>query len=177
MISKIKRLILLVIIITLTIPNIAYAEHPILTVPIGPRVEDLQNKEDILNNFERIRLIRENLTVIDIREDSTNEELQSTDSQIQTYIQQIREVQSMLQQHKVTYADSIPDLFFSELIISIANSYVISLTEQQVLIRELQNNIDEAKKLVYSGYEVRIYYYITVGDDTMSYVLTYFTVA
>lgn len=176
MISKIKRLILLTIIITLTISNIAYAQAPTQAVPIGPRVEDLKNKEEIINSLEQIRAIRKDLTVIDIREDSTSEELSSTYSNIQTYLQQFREIESRLKQHKATYADSIPDLYFSELIISIADNYVISLKAQQILIRALQNNVDEAKKLFYSNYIAIAYYYITSGDNTIANISTYFTV-
>jgi hypothetical protein len=176
MIPTIKRLILLTIIITLTISNIAYAQAPTQSVPIGPRVEDLKNKEEIINSLEQIRAIREDLTVIDIREDSTSDELSSTYSNIQTYLQQFREIESRLEQHKATYADSIPDLYFSELIISIADNYIISLKAQQILIRALQSNVDEAKKLFYSNYMARSYYYITSGDNTVANISTYFTV-
>lgn len=44
MLKKIKYVILLVMIITLLITNIAYAQPPIKTATIGPRVTDLKKK-------------------------------------------------------------------------------------------------------------------------------------
>lgn len=144
--KKIKYIILLVLIITLSITNIAYAQIQIKTSPIGPSVTDLKNKQDILDSFEQIKIIRSNSSIINIREDLTTEQLQSIDANIQNYVDQMTNIKLRLRQHKVTYAKSFSDVFFAEQIIFIADTYNISFKHQQLLVRSLQNNIDEAKK-------------------------------
>lgn len=171
---KVKRLMLFILLIILTTSNIAYAEIRVKPEPYGPRVTDLKNKEDILNNFRQIKTIRSNLTVIDIKSNSTIEQLKSTDASIQNYIQQIENIRGNLDKHIITYRDSFPDVFFSEQIAFVADSYIISLRNQQVLVRAIENNIDEAKKLFYSSYMIPVYYYLTLGDQMTAYIDVYF---
>lgn len=171
---KVRRLILLILLLTLAMSNIAYAEIRVKPEPYGPRVTELRNKEDILNNFQQIKTIRSNLTIIDIRSNSTLEQLKSTDASIQNYIQQIENIRGNLQKHISTYGDSFPDVFFSEQISFVADSYIISLRNQQVLVRAIENNIDEAKKLFYSSYMIPVYYYLTLGDQMTAYIDVYF---
>lgn len=154
--------------------NIAYGEVGVKPEPYGPKVTDLRNKEDILNNFRQIKTIRSNLTIIDIKSNSTQEQLKATDTSIQNYIQQIENIKGNLQKHKNTYGDSFSDVFFSEQIAFVADSYIISLRNQQVLVRSIGNNIEEAEKLFYSSYIIPVYYYLTLGDQMTAYIEVYF---
>lgn len=173
MLEKVKRLVLLVVIITITISNIAYAQTQLEPVPFGPKVTDLKNKEDILNNLQQIKSIRSSLTTIDIRLSSTPEELKSTGVQIDNYIQQMEDVRANLRNHIITYKGSFPDEFFAEQIIFIADSYTISLRHQQLLANSLQNNIEEAKTLFYSSYMIPVYFYMTKADEMVAYIDIY----
>ena len=175
---KIGRIIILVILIVLTIANIAYAQPQTKqNAPYGPKVEDLKNKEDIIQNLQQIERIRSNLIVIDIAESSTVEQLKNTDKNLENYIEQFNTIRKNLENHKNVYKDSFPDVFFSEQISFVADSYIISIREQQNVIRALENNKDEAKKLFYSNYLIPVYYYLTLGDQMVSYVETYFVVS
>ncbi|WP_271808768.1 hypothetical protein [Clostridium beijerinckii] len=66
-------------------------------------------------------------------------------------------------------------MFFSEQISFIAQSFIISLRHQQNLIRALQGNEEEAKRLFYSSYLIPAYYYLTLGDEMTAYIDNYFT--
>ncbi|MDF2885419.1 MAG: hypothetical protein K0R54_5993, partial [Clostridiaceae bacterium] len=64
---KIKRVIMFVILISLTLTNITYAQPATWeNIPYGPKVEDLKGKEDIIQNLQQMKKIRANLTVIEI---------------------------------------------------------------------------------------------------------------
>lgn len=184
--KRMSKLIALIIIIMLTSANISYAQTTtnILYIPstdpispYGPQIEDLQNKEDILKNLEDIKRIRGNLIVININENSTTEELKEIDKDIDFYIQQLETIKKNLDNHKLSYKDSFPDLFFSEQILLIVDSYIISLRQQQNLIRSLETNKAEARKLFYSSYLIPVYYYLTLGDQMVAYIDTYFTLS
>lgn len=174
---KMKRLVALVIIIILTSTNISYAQPTDPSSPYGPKVEGLQNKENILKNLEDIKRIRGNLTVININENSTTEELKEVDKNIAFYIHELETIKGNLDNYKLSYKESFPDLFFSEQIIFIADSFIISLRQQQNLIRSLETNKNEARKLFYSSYLIPIYYYLTLGDQMIAYIDTYFTLS
>lgn len=174
---KMKRLIALVIIIILTSTNISYAEPTTPPAPYGPEIQNLKNKGNILKNLEDIKRIRGNLTVINVTENSTIEELKDVDKDIDFYIQQLETIKKNLDNHKLSYKDSFPDLFFSEQILLIADSFIISLRQQQNLIRSLESDKVEVGKLFYSSYLIPIYYYLTLGDQMIAYIDTYFTLS
>jgi len=178
MTRKVSRLILLVIIITLTMTNIAYAQPtPNQNIPYGPKVEELKGKEDIVKNLQEMKRIRANLTVMNITENSTNEQLKSIDKDLDYYIEQFNTVRKNLENHKILYKDSFPDIFFSEEILFVADSFIISIRQQQYLIRSLEANKADAKKLFYSNYLIPVYYYLTLGDQMISYIETYFVLS
>ncbi|WP_291651110.1 hypothetical protein [Clostridium sp.] len=177
--KKIGRIIIYAIILTLTMSNIAYAQPPEQIAPIapyGPKVEDLKNKEELVRSLREIETIRKNLSAININADSTPEDLKSINQDLEYYIQQFETIEKNLQNHKVSYKDSFSDVFFSEQILFVAGSFVISIRQQQNLIRELESNREEAKKLFYSSYLIPVYYYLTLGDNMIAYIETYFRI-
>lgn len=175
---KVRHLIALVILITLTMTNIAHAQVTInQAAPYGPKVEELKGKEAIVKNFQEIKRIRENMIIINIKESSTAEELKSIDKELESYIQQFNSIRKNLDNHIASYKDSFPDVFFSEQILFIADSFIISLRGQQNLVRALENNREDAKKLFYSEYLIPVYYYLTLGDQIIAYIDTYFVVS
>lgn len=175
---KISCLLLSVIFMMLAMNNIVYAKSiSVETMPYGPKIEDLKGKDEIIKNLENIKRIRANLIVVAIKENSTNEELQALNKDLESYLNEINKSKRNLEQHKITYKDSFPDVFFAEEVSFIAESYIISIRQQQNLIRQLQLNQEEAKKLFYSGYLIPIYYYLTLGDQMVTYIETYFVIS
>lgn len=174
---KVICFVILVLVVILSISNITYAQTPTKTQPFGPKITDLQNKEDILNSLEQIKTIRANLTIIDVRAITPGEELKIIDGNLQRYIEQLRIIRANLVQHADTYGNSISDVFFSEQIVAIADCYIISLKHQQLLARSIENNVEEASKLFYSTYMIPIYYYITQGDQLVAYTETYMVIS
>lgn len=175
---KISCLLLSVIFMMLAMNNIVYAKSiSVETMPYGSKIEDLKGKDEIIKNLENIKRIRANLIVVDIKESSTNEELQALNKDLESYLNVINKSKRNLEQHKITYKDSFPDVFFAEEVSFIAESYIISIRQQQNLIRQLQLNQEEAKKLFYSGYLIPVYYYLTLGDQMVKYIETYFVIS
>lgn len=145
--------------------------------PYGPKVEALKGKNDIVQNFEAIKRVRGTLTIIDIRETTSKEQLQKIYKDLEGYIAQFNIIKSNLERHKITYKNSLPDLFFAEQIMFIVDSYSICLRQQQNLIVALENDKIDAKKLFYSSYLIPVYYYINLADQMVAYVETYFVIA
>lgn len=174
--KKIGRFIISVIILTFTITNIPYAQPIEPPAPYGPKVEDLKNKEELVRNLRDIERIRKNLSAVNISADSTPDDLEAINKDLEYYIQQFEVIEKKLQNHKVSYKDSFSDVFFSEQILFVAESFVISIRQQQNLIRELGINREEAKKLFYSSYLIPVYYYLTLGDNMIAYIETYFRI-
>jgi len=176
--KKISRLIIFLILITLTMTNVAYAQPTTRqNTPYGPKVEDLKDKEDIIQNLQQMKKIRANLLVIDISESSTVEQLRNADKNLENYIEQFNAIRKNLENHKNLYKDSFPDVFFAEQISFVADSFIISIRQQQNLIRAMEGNKAEAKKLFYSNYLIPVYYYLTLGDQMIAYVENYFIVS
>lgn len=175
---KVGRLIIFMILIILTITNIAYAQSTInQEAPYGPKVEELKGKEEIVKNFQDIKRIRANLSVININANLTPEELKAVDKDLENYIQQFNVIRKNLDNHKITYKDSFADVFFAEQISFVAESFIISLRQQQNLVRALEDNRADAKKLFHSTYLIPVYYYLTLGDQMIAYIDTYFVVS
>lgn len=183
--KKIKRLLVLGIIIIMSITNVVYAKANIsyeklekkeVVEPYGPKVEDLKSKDVIIKNLQDIKRIRGNLISISITENSKLDELQETYKKLDYYIQEFNEIKKNLDSNIVTYKDSFSDVFFSEQVLFISESYIISLRQQQNLIISLQQQRTEAKKLFHSRYLIPVYYYLTLGDQMIAYIDTYFVV-
>jgi predicted nucleic acid-binding Zn-ribbon protein len=136
----------------------------------------LKNKEEIVRNLRDIERIRKNLSAVNISADSTPDDLEAINKDLEYYIQQFEVIEKNLQNYKVSYKDSFSDVFFSEQILFVAESFVISIRQQQNLIRELGINREEAKKLFYSSYLIPVYYYLTLGDNMIAYIETYFRI-
>lgn len=174
--KKINYLILLIIFISLSMANTTYAQLiPKQNIPYGPKISELKHKEDILRNFENIKTIRSNLTTINLTGNSTSEQLVTVNTTIKNYIQELETVRQSLENHRKVYSDSNSDTFFSQQISFIGESYIISLRYQQNLIRALEGNVEEAKRLFYSSYLIPVYYYLTLGDEMTAYIDSYFT--
>lgn len=175
---KIRRVIMFMLLITITLANVAYAQPTTRQYsPYGPKIEDLKGKENIIQNLEQMKRIRANLTVVEIAESSTGEQLKNTYKDLENYIQQLNIIRTNLENHKNTYKNSFPDIYFSEEISFVVESYIISLRNQQSLITALETSKTESKKLFYSNYLIPVYYYLTLGDQMVSYVDTYFVVS
>ncbi|MDU8966123.1 MAG: hypothetical protein E7H39_09730 [Clostridium sp.] len=136
----------------------------------------MKNKEEIVRNLRDIERIRKNLSAVNISADSTPDDLEAINKDLEYYIQQFEVIEKNLQNYKVSYKDSFSDVFFSEQILFVAESFVISIRQQQNLIRELGINREEAKKLFYSSYLIPVYYYLTLGDNMIAYIETYFRI-
>lgn len=182
---KTKRLVIFFMLIMMATTNVAYAQTNIsceqektsTVQPYGPKVEDLKSKDIIAKNLQNIKRIRGNLTSVNITENSTPENLKDTYKYLDYYIQEFNEIKKSLETNITTYKDSFSDVFFSEQVLFIAESYIISLRQQQNLINSLQEQKIDAKKLFYSSYLIPVYYYLNLGDQMTAYIDTYFVVS
>ncbi|WP_250455515.1 hypothetical protein [Clostridium tertium] len=110
--KKIGRFIISVIILTFTMTTIPYAQPIEPPAPYGPKIEDLKNKEELVRNLRDIERIRKNLSAVNISADSTPDDLEAINKDLEYYIQQFEVIEKNLQNHKVSYKDSFSDIFF-----------------------------------------------------------------
>ena len=168
----IKKLIIIVLVSIFMVPfscEFTYAQERYY-----PIVENLKGKEQLTKELDELKRIRKNMSTINITADLSTEGLNRTNQYINTYLTELNSVRNRLEKHRVTYKDSFSDLYFSEQIQFIADSYIISLRQQQNLLKQLQANNAEAKRLFESDYLTPAYYYITLGDQMYSYIVGYF---
>lgn len=182
--KKLNYLITFCILITINTTNIVYANTDTLhkqekinvIEPYGPKVEDLKSKENIIKNLNEIKRIRGNLTSIRITQNLTQDELKNIYNRLDLYINEFDQIKKNLDNDIIKYSDSFSDTFFSEQILFIAQSYIISLKQQQNLIIALQTKKVSSENLFYSSYLIPVYYYLTLGDQMVSYINTYFVI-
>lgn len=93
--KKIGRFIISVIILTFTITNIPYAQPIEPPAPYGPKVEDLKNKEELVRNLRDIERIRKNLSAVNISADSTPDDLEAINKDLEYYIQQFEVIEKI----------------------------------------------------------------------------------
>ncbi|MCU9812776.1 MULTISPECIES: hypothetical protein [Paraclostridium] len=170
----IKKLLVLVLVSIFIMPfssELAYAQERYY-----PKVENLQGKEQLMTELDEIKRIRENMSTINITSDLDSEGLKRTNQYISAYLTELNSVRNDLETHRVNYKNSFSDLYFSEQIQFIADSYIISLRQQQNLLVQLDKNNPDAKKLFESDYLTPTYYYITLGDQMYSYIVDYLSI-
>lgn len=170
----IKKLLVLVLVSIFIMPfssELAYAQERYY-----PKVENLQGKEQLMTELDEIKRIRENMSTINITSDLDSEGLKRTNQYISAYLTELNSVRNDLETHRVNYKNSFSDLYFSEQIQFIADSYIISLRQQQNLLAQLDKNNPDAKKLFESDYLTPTYYYITLGDQMYSYIVDYLSI-
>lgn len=175
--KKIIRSIIFILVITLSTSSIAYAQPQNTSQPYGPKISDLQNKAEIVSSFEQIKSIRANLSIINVKTNTSDQELKTIYTNLDRYIEQLRIIRATLVRHSDTYKNSISDVFFAEQMVAISDCYIISLKHQQLLIRSIENKVEETSTLFYSTYMIPIYYYLTQGDQLVAYTQTYIVIS
>ncbi|KKY00200.1 MULTISPECIES: hypothetical protein [Paraclostridium] len=169
-----KKLMIIILVSILIVPfssKLVYAQDRYY-----PKIEKLQGKEQLMKELKELKRIRDNMSTINISADLNTEDLNRINQYIDTYLIQLNSVRLDLDNHRNIYKDSFSDLFFSEEIQFIADSYIISLRQQQNLIKQLYKNNPEAKRLFESDYLTPAYYYITLGDQMYAYIVDYFAI-
>ncbi|TQO56601.1 hypothetical protein [Paraclostridium bifermentans] len=171
MIKKLLIIVLVSIFISPFSSNITFAQDRYY-----PKVENLQGKEQLITELEELKRIRENMSTINIKSDLDSDGLQRANQYIIAYLTELNSVRNDLENHRVNYKNSFADIYFSEQIQFIADSYIISLRQQQNLLRQLGKNNSDAKKLFESDYLTLTYYYVTLGDQMYSYIVEYISI-
>lgn len=174
--KKVVSLFLSIFIIFMCIPNVTYAV-PMETnpIPLGPNVKDFKGSSEITNYFQDLKRIRANFINIDIKSNSTTEELNAISNSLDTYIEYFKQLISDLDSYALKYQDSALDVTLANQISFISNSYIMSLNEQKNLINALLTNETDSKNLFYSNRLVPVYYFLTLGDQMLTYIDTYYT--
>ena len=67
-------------------------------------------------------------------------------------------------------------MYTADMIKLILNSYLLSIRNQQVLMREMDENAINSKNIIYSEYAIPVYYYLTLGDQMIAYIDLYFEI-
>ena len=169
--------IMIILVGTLLSPHALYAQQNTSGFSIlGPKIENLQGKDELIKYYNDLKRIRKNLGTISITSNSTKEELLQINRTLDFYIQELDNVNKSLDMHKANYKDSFDDVYTADMFKLIVNSYLLSIKNQQVLMREMNENTINSKNIVYSEYAIPIYYYLTLGDQMIAYIDSYFEI-
>lgn len=166
--------IMIILVGALLSPHVAYAQQNTMDFTIiGPKIENLQGENELMRYYNDIKRIRRNLGTISITSNSTAEELLQINRTLDFYIQELNSVNRNLDTYKQNYKDSFNDIYTADMFELIVNSYLLSIRNQQVLMREMNENTVNSKNIFYSEYAIPIYYYLTLGDQMVAYIDLY----
>lgn len=174
-------LVTIIVIAGLLFQNIAYAQENIaqneyLSI-IGPKIENLKGKNDLIRYYNDLKRIRGNLGSISMNSNSTEEELNQINATLEFYKQEITNIDRELESHKEYYKDSLDDVYTAEMFQVITDNYLLSIMSQQILIREMNKNTIDSRNLFYSEYLIPVYYYLTSADQMIAYIDLYFQIS
>ena len=142
----------------------------------GPTLENLKNPKILSQSLNELKRIRTNLLSIKITADTPTEDLVRIDKELDFYLNEFHNIRRSLSDNALELKDSASDSLFSEQVAFIATSYILSTTQQQNLIRSLIENKNDSKNLFYANNLIPVYYYITLGDQMMAYLETYYKI-
>lgn len=171
---KKKYILITVLLFSFIITNssIACAQQSKLAVP--PMLKDLKGKDELVGYFNEIKRIRSNLNTININTVTAKDKATEIQKQINFYQTEISDLVKSISNFEKKYANSHPDLLFSQQIKLILETYSMSLNQQISLLDALINNDFDASRLFYSDYLTYIYYYLNLGDQMLSYIDTFY---
>lgn len=169
-----KYVLIAVLLLSFVITNssIVLAEQSRSTVP--PMLKNLQGKDELVSFLNEAKRIRSNISTININTVNAKDNATEIQKQINFYLTEISGLEKSLSDFDKKYANSQPDLLFSEQIEALLNSYKMSLNQQLSLLNALVNNEFDASKLFYSEYLTYIYYYLNLGDQMIAYINTFY---
>ncbi|RDY23163.1 hypothetical protein CHF27_009440 [Romboutsia maritimum] len=141
---------------------------------ISPSLKNVKGYNELKKNLDEIKRIRKNIYTIDINTTDTEPKLKSTKERLNYHLLELKAVKNNLTKFKGVYSNSKDDILFAEQLSFIACSYELSLNQQLNLVEDLISEKTEANKLFFSDNIAHIYYYITLGDQMISYIDSYY---
>lgn len=97
---------------------------------------------------DEIARIRKNMSTVNTTADASVDKLNNIELYIQNNLIELNDVRAALERHRAFYKNSFADLYFSEEIQFIVDSYIISLRHQQNLIKQLKADNADSKKII-----------------------------
>lgn len=169
-------IIITLIILGMSAPVIGFAQETNLTTNayIPPTLQNLKAKDQFIRNFNEIKRIRNNMYSLNVNSTTAKQNANNLRKEINFYINEFKSVERNLQDIKIQNADSKADVVFAEQLIFTIFSYKLSLEEQLILVDLLVNDDKQGSNLFFSDYLSHIYYYLTLGDQMVSYVDLYY---
>lgn len=169
-----RKLIAIIMSVALIIP---FAQIGVYAQEVNyPKIENLKGKSELMKVLDEISRIRNNMSTVNITADASVDKLNSIELYILKNLTELNDVRITLEKYRAEYKDSFGDLYFSEEVQFIANSYIISLRQQQNLIRQLKKGNVDSKILFESDYLTPAYYYTVLGDQMYSYIKEYISI-
>lgn len=159
---------LLLISFIITNSSISFAQESTSSVPII--LQNIKGKDELKGYINKIESIRKNMNTINISSSTTKENVPEIKKQITFYLSELSSINDSLQNFEKRYSDSQPDLIFANQIKILIEVYQMSLNQQLSLLDGIIDNSFESSRLFYSDYLAYIYYYLSLGDEMISYV-------
>lgn len=124
--------------------------------------------------FENLKRIRENMSTINISESTVELKAGELLRQINFYSNELKSIRNRLENNKVQYRLSPADVFLASRIDIVVYSYEITLQQQESLIIAVGKGDIDIDKVFLSEYISNIYYYLSLGDNMMAYLDSFY---
>lgn len=170
--NKFILMILLLISLTVTNSSISFAQESTSSIPVI--LQNIKGKNELKGYINEIESIRSNMSTININSSTTKENANEIKKQITLYLSELSSINNSIKNFEVKYSDSQPDLIFANQIKILIEVYQMSLNQQLSLLDAIIENSFESSRLFYSDYLAYIYYYLSLGDQMISYVNTFY---
>ena len=171
---KRKFILITLLLISFIVTNnsISFAEESTSSVPVI--LQNLKGKDELKGYIDRIESVRSNINTININASTTKEDVPEIKKQINFYLSELSSINNSVKSFETKYSNSQPDLIFADQIKILIDVYQMSLNQQLYLLDAIIENSSEATKFFYSNYLAYIYYYLSLGDQMIAYVNTFY---
>ena len=171
--NKFILMTLLLISLIVTNSSISFAQESTSSIPVI--LQNIKGKNELKGYINEIESIRSNMSTININSSTTKENANEIKKQITLYLYELSSINNSIKNFEVKYSDSQPDLIFANQIKILIEVYQMSLNQQLSLLDAIIENSFESSRLFYSDYLAYIYYYLSLGDQMISYVNTFYS--
>ena len=171
---KRKFILITLLLISFIVTNnsISFAQESTSSVPVI--LQNLKGKDELKGYIDRIESVRSNINTININSSTTKEDVPEIKKQINFYLSELSSINNSVKSFETKYSNSKPDLIFANQIKILIEIYQMSLNQQLSLLDAITENSSEATKFFYSNYLAYIYYYLSLGDQMIAYVNTFY---
>ena len=159
-----KKLICIFIAMVILMPTITPMSYALSPFYSSSNLSDIKDKDNLVKNLIEIQRIRDNLSTLNIKSNSSNNDLIEASRSINLYISELSRIRNNFEDHINRNKDSEADVFIANASIYITQCYILGLGETKFLINNLKDGKTSKINIFYSQENSIMYQYFMNGD-------------